>query len=258
MEAGQDRQEFKFVLSGEQSDLVRARVAKHLQVDQNNPEGYRITSEYFDTGDHHSYWEKQFGVGNRRRIRSRVYGQPDASQEPIAFLEVKHKLDGVTVKRRLLVDLQALDAAAEGKLPEVETRSDRMVRNEIEDMMRHTSHGPVVQIRYQRHAYDSGADGTFRVTFDTDPRCRFTAASLLSETPAFDLELLPPGAAIMEVKVAERVPYWFRQLLGEFNLLPLSFSKYATALERYAPSWAKLNNMGTAFPFQSPDTKKAV
>lgn len=241
MEATQDRREFKFILPAKQSESVRARVAEHLQVDQNNPKGYCVTSEYFDTGDHHSYWEKQFGAGNRRRIRSRVYGQLDADQKPSAYLEIKHKLNGVTVKRRLLVDLEALDALAKGILPEVETRRDQITRNEIEDMIRDAAHQPVVQIRYLRHAFNSGLDGLLRVTFDVDPCCRFTEEPLLSEKPAFDLELLTPGASIMEVKVAERVPYWFRKLLGEFNLIPQSFSKYATALERHNSSWAKIN-----------------
>ncbi|MGJ8653663.1 MAG: polyphosphate polymerase domain-containing protein [Opitutaceae bacterium] len=246
VEANQNRREFKFVLTAEQSDQVRARVAEEMHVDRDNTDGYQVTSEYFDTGDRHSYWEKQFGVSNRRRIRSRIYGQADDERPQSAFLEVKHKLNGETVKRRLLLDIESVDAASCGELPTVTENRDLIVQREIADMFAHTPHEPVVQIRYHRYAYDSGMDGLLRVTFDVDPCCRFTEASLLSESPEFDLELLERGASIMEVKVAERVPYWFRQLLGEFKLVPRGYSKYATALERYEFPWSAMNQLKSA------------
>jgi hypothetical protein len=37
----------------------------------------------------------------------------------------------------------------------------------------------------------------------------------------------------MEVKTIGPVPYWFRKVIGEFNLVPRGFSKYAAALEKY-------------------------
>jgi hypothetical protein len=91
----------------------------------------------------------------------------------------------------------------------------------------------VVQIRYHRFAYDSGPEGTIRITFDTEPRCRFRRVPLTPDDPDFELPLLEPGESIMEVKTIGPVPYWFRNLIGEFNLVPRGFSKYTAALELY-------------------------
>jgi hypothetical protein len=99
---------------------------------------------------------------------------------------------------------------------------------------------PVVQIRYHRHAYNNSPEGTLRITFDLDPRCRFDLRPLTPDDPDFDLPLLVPGSSIMEVKTIGSVPYWCRDLIGEFQLIPRGFSKYATSLELYELKIARL------------------
>jgi hypothetical protein len=91
----------------------------------------------------------------------------------------------------------------------------------------------VVQIRYLRYAYDSGPEGLIRVTFDTGLCCRFRLLPLTPDDPDFELPLLEPGAAIMEVKTIGAVPTWFRSIIGKYGLVPRGFSKYAAALELY-------------------------
>lgn len=236
MDADQHRIEFKFVLPPGLEPTLRARVADVLSVDRNSQDGYPIVSEYFDTGDRSSYWQKQFGVPNRRRLRGRVYGRQDGSIPPSAFIEVKHKLDGETVKRRVPVQLPHLSEFSAGRIPSDLSRGNAVedrVLAEIHDLMVKGASRPVVQIRYHRYAYDSGPEGTIRITFDLEPRCRFRLLPLLPDDPDFELPLLDPGAAIMEVKTIGPVPYWFRTLVGEFGLSPRSFSKYSAALELY-------------------------
>ena len=62
---------------------------------------------------------------------------------------------------------------------------------------------------------------------------RFRRVPLTPDDPDFELPLLEPGESIMEVKTIGPVPYWFRNLIGEFNLVPRGFSKYTAALELY-------------------------
>ena len=236
MDASQNRREFKFVLKPGLEERLRAEVCANLGADAHADDGYAVISEYFDSADRHSYWQKQFGVGNRRRVRTRVYGQSAGDIPASAFVEVKHKLDGMTVKRRVSCPIHDLPAISGGNIPDhlgTAGGLDGRTVNELEELLVKQGNRPVVQIRYHRYAYDSGPDGTIRITFDLDLRCRFLLKPMLPNCPEFDLALLDSGAAVMEVKTIGPVPYWFRTLVGKYNLVPRGFSKYATALEKY-------------------------
>jgi hypothetical protein len=236
MDASQNRREFKFVLPAHLGEVIRLRVGEVMEADRGAEDGYPILSEYYDTSERTSYWQKQFGVANRRRVRSRVYGRRDGAIPASAFIEVKHKLDGVTVKRRVSVNLDELEQLTQGIIParhQLSTPADERVLAEIAGLIVEHGSRPVVQIRYHRFAYDSGPEGTIRITFDIEPRCRFRRVPLTPDDPDFELPLLEPGCSIMEVKTIGPVPYWFRNLIGEFNLVPRGFSKYTAALELY-------------------------
>ncbi|MEK7953540.1 polyphosphate polymerase domain-containing protein [Luteolibacter soli] len=237
MDANQNRIEFKFVLPPHLGEVVRRRVGEVMMADRGAEDGYPVLSEYYDTSERSSYWQKQFDVPNRRRIRTRVYGRRDGVIPASAFIEVKHKLDGVTVKRRVSVDLDELEQLTEGIIPvrneATSSPTDGRVLAEINGLVNEQGSRPVVQIRYHRFAYDSGPDGTIRITFDSNPLCRFQRVPLTPDDPDFELPLLEPGSSIMEVKTIGSVPYWFRSLIGEFNLVPRGFSKYTAALELY-------------------------
>ncbi|MGJ8724437.1 MAG: polyphosphate polymerase domain-containing protein [Roseibacillus sp.] len=231
MLASQNRREFKFVLDESTSKEVRRRVAEHLEEDEHAVGGYPILSEYYDSDDLHNYWQKMLGVPNRRKLRSRLYGRDDATIPPTAFIEVKHKLDGVTVKRRMPCEVEQLAKVHQsGMSCDSESEFEHVV-HEVNELVE--SHGkPMVQIRYDRFAYDSGPDGTIRITFDDNVCCRFGGKALTPGDKDFDVNLLEPGQSIMEVKTIGPVPFWFRQVIGELRLAPRGFSKYSAAIER--------------------------
>lgn len=234
MNADQNRREFKFVLKPELLDQVRASVGEHLVADRGATDGYPVISEYFDSAERTSYWQKIFGVPNRRRVRGRVYGRADGSIQPSAFVEIKHKLDGTTVKRRLSMDMEKLQEFSSGTIPQSPiNQSETRVLEEVRNLVKSDNTAPVVQIRYLRYAYDSGPEGTIRITFDVGLCCRFKMLPLVPDCQAFDLPLLEEGASIMEVKTIGSVPYWFRSVIGKFGLVPQGFSKYATAVEMH-------------------------
>ncbi len=232
MLATQNRREFKFLLDSEQSPIVRRRVEEHLQEDIHAAGGYPILTEYFDSEDLHNYWQKKLGAPNRRKLRSRLYGRNDATIAPTAFIEVKHKLNGITVKRRMVCDLDQLETIHKTGLDSDKEDENLPVIREVNELV--VTHGsPVVQIRYDRYAYDSGPEGTIRITFDENVCCRLESKPLSPGDLNFTKPLLAEGQSIMEVKTAGPVPYWFRQLIGELRLAPRGFSKYATAIEQY-------------------------
>lgn len=245
MEANQDRQEFKFLLPAEQSEAFRNFIAERIPVDRGAEGGYPVLSTYYDTADRHSYWQKMWGVANRRRVRARVYGAANGQIPPAAFIEIKHKQDANGVKRRASLPLEELEELAQGRIPyslkEPERSSaDRNLVEELKDLIIGEGARPVVQVRYDRMAYDYGNDGTIRITFDSDLLCRFSLKPLTADDRDFSLQIMSEKMTVIEVKTIGPVPIWLREVTGKFHLSAQSVSKYCNALERFDPSVARL------------------
>lgn len=244
MDATQDRREFKFLLPAGESEVFRGVVASHIPADRGAEEGYPVISEYFDTADRHSYWQKIWGVGNRRRVRSRVYGRSGGEIAPAAFVEIKHKSYGVGVKRRVSVPLDELPELSAGRIPPslLSAEGDGCVRHvvaELRDLVVDQGARPVVQVRYDRMAYDSGRDGTIRVTFDSGLKCRFDLKPLEPDDQDFPLSVMGADVTVVEIKTIGAVPLWLRAAAGRFCLGARSLSKYCNSLERFDPAVAR-------------------
>jgi hypothetical protein len=110
---------------------------------------------------------------------------------------------------------------------------------ELEDIIVRGGARPVVQVRYDRMAYDSGPEGTIRVTFDTGLRCRFDLKPLIPDDPDFHLRVVDRDIAVVEVKTIGSVPTWLRIAAGRFQLQAQSMSKYCQSLERFDPAITK-------------------
>lgn len=251
MNVNSDRREYKFLLSAEDGEIFREFIASHIPVDRGAEEGYPVISEYFDTADRHSYWQKIWGSKNRRRVRSRVYGRPDGAIPPAAFIEIKHKSDDIGVKRRACLPVESLAELSRGEIPADllkpgRSRADMKLVAELRSLVIADVARPVVQVRYDRRAYDSGDESNIRVTFDTGLRCRFDLKPLLPDDRDFPLPVVDRDVAVVEVKTIGPVPLWLRNAAGRFDLKRMSMSKYCLSLERYDPVVARN-------PFRSPD-----
>lgn len=227
MDASQSRSEFKFLLNDGLWTRFREELSSHLPIDQGADNGYQIESDYFDDETQSKYWEKKFGAPSRRRVRTRVYGDSFDSRPQTYFIEVKHKVDGDSVKRRVLISKNELTAIRQRILPSRSDESEQKILSEVQALIASPTCKPAVRIRYHRYAFDPGTDATLRVTVDTRLTCRFWRSGHLGETTP----LLKPDQAIMEVKTIGAVPFWFRQLIGKHRLVPQSYSKFITALD---------------------------
>ncbi len=231
MDAHCNRREFKFTLQSALVPVLRDAIALHLAPDRGLSAGYVVLTEYFDTPGHLCHWQKIDGSPNRRRLRSRIYVDPAGHREPVAFIEIKHRLDDLTVKRRTVSTPEEVADFSSGGALAPGTRNCEKVRHEITRYAAGYQLSPRAQIRYHRHAYDSGPEGTLRVTFDHDIRCRVADLRPLSANDSdFETSLIPAGSSLMEVKTICPVPSWFRELCGVLSLIPRSFSKYSAAL----------------------------
>lgn len=245
MDASQDRREFKFLLHPEKCEKLRKFISENVSVDRGAEGGYPVVSEYFDTHDRHSYWQKVWGAKNRRRVRARVYGRSDGVIPPAAFIEIKHKSDAVGVKRRVAIPIESLAELSQGEIPRVllkqgRSRADQHVVEELRDLVVRSGARPVVQVRYDRMAYDSGPDGTIRVTFDTGLRCRFDLEELRPDDQNFHQFVLKGDASVVEVKTIGAVPIWLRDAIGRFGITPVTMSKYSLSLEQFDPAVARV------------------
>lgn len=237
------RTEYKFLISAEDYRRWKDEISERVEADQNpgNSGDYPIISQYYDTPDRECYWEKQRRYDSRRKIRVRVYGSETAQIPPAGFLEVKHKLNGLGVKRRLQMPVESAQRFALGDLDVLREmygevkRSGRIVIDEVIGMIEKGGHMPSMQIRYDRNAF-STPDGTLRITFDNKLLCRPEFTQLLPDDPGFKLPIIDQSQSIMEVKAIGSVPYWFRVRAGETKLIRRSFSKYCTSLENHDPA----------------------
>lgn len=243
MDIRRSRREYKFLLPPERAGAVCSDIREMLPGDRNGDGGaYPIVSEYFDTEDHEAFWERDRKIGNRRKLRVRIYGTASGRIPPSAFLEVKHKQDGVGVKRRIAVpvdsvtrpDFDVRELLAEIG-PTLERRTDRLLAEEIQLLLDKRGVVPAVQMRYDRVAFEgSDGDDEVRITFDEAIRCRAHRKPLAPDDRDFPIVILPAGSRLLEVKLFGAAPYWFRELIAKHQLMRTPFSKYCSAVERVA------------------------
>lgn len=246
MDIRQARTEFKFHLSKEQAERVYADIKEKLPGDRFGTGGaYPIVSEYYDTAQRDAFWERNRRIANRRKLRVRIYGTQTGEIPPSAFLEVKHKRDGVGVKRRIAVPLEKVTAEdfdvgelIREMLPGMAKKTEELLAEEILLLLDSRGVTPSMQMRYDRVAFES--DDDVRVTFDSGIMCRAERKPLKPDDPEFPFSVLKEGEMVMEVKMFGAAPYWLRKLTAEHRLTRTPFSKYCGALEMFDPVFREL------------------
>ena len=238
---GPERFEFKFLITAPQRDAALTAFNGDLQPDANGASGgvYPIVSLYYDTPDRRCYWEAWRGLPSRRKLRVRIYGTADGGIAPTSFVEVKHKLDGLGVKRRVQTSLpQALAIGAGGGAAENFAAPEARVVREVQRLVNEDGFRPVCALRYRRHAFSLATEAAtepLRITFDDELGGRFRDLQPEPDDRRHDFTLLPADHLVMEVKGAGAVPFRVSRWLAKSGLSPRGFSKYCAALRLAAP-----------------------
>jgi SPX domain protein involved in polyphosphate accumulation len=256
MDIRKARRELKFHLREGAGQAVLEDIRSMLPADVNGAIGgaYPIVSEYHDTAERDAYWERNRKLRNRRKLRVRIYGTSDGLIPPSAFIEVKHKRDGVGVKRRLRIPLELASARnldVLGVIRELRSgftlRQEHLLAEEIERLVEVTGVRPSIQMRYDRLAFE-GPDNV-RVTFDSSIRCRSHRRALMPDDRNFSDVVVPAAEQVLEIKLFGRAPYWLRELSARHRLTRIPFSKYCNALEMFDPVISPLvGRTGRAIP----------
>ena len=211
------RYEKKYLLSGEQFELLWREIADMIQPD----EYFRSTvcSLYYDTGDfeliRHSIEAPVF----KEKLRLRSYGVPDEDGE--VFVELKKKFKGVVYKRRIKVTEAEAEAWLSGREAAPE---DSQTCREIDWFLSRYMPVPKVYIACDREAYVSKDDPELRFTFDKNIRWREDELCLCAGSRGEPL--LEPGQVLMEIKLQGAAPLWLADTLSRLGIFPVGFSKY--------------------------------
>ncbi|MBE6568826.1 MAG: polyphosphate polymerase domain-containing protein [Ruminococcaceae bacterium] len=215
------RYELKYLLTTEQRDRILSVMQEHMTPDKYGRT--TIRNLYFDTDTYLLIRRSMEKPLFKEKLRVRSYSL--AGEGDTVFAELKRKYDGVVYKRRL--------AAAENRVMDwLSGRTDApeksQISHEIDYFLRFYGElHPTVFLSYDRQAYYSRTDGSFRITFDENILARETALTLGEE--AYGTFLLPEGKVLMEIKCAGGIPLWMTAILSAEHIYKTSFSKYGTA-----------------------------
>ena len=217
------RYEWKYILSAEQTAFFCERLKGHME-----PDAYGLTtisSLYYDTPDKRLIRTSIEKPAFKEKIRLRAYGYA-ADTTPV-FLELKRKADGIVYKRRVQATIPEVRQFFEGKLDLSEKGQIDRELTYFRDYYRRLE--PSCMILYDRTAYFE-PDGDLRLTIDRNPRYRTDA--LRFDCAPVGIPLLPPGEAILEIKVQDTIPLWLVRILSEEKIKRGSISKYGEAYRR--------------------------
>lgn len=186
---------------------------------------YKVCSLYLDTVAFDIFHRTSVTDGNKFRFRR-------YNEDQELFLERKRRQKGVVTKHRDLIPLDALVQSSTLSSP-------------IWDEAQSFGLVPSCAVEYEREAYISEqTEPPFRVTIDNRLGThRFHRAdwSELSaflhrnrtegELPSTDcIQPMVPGYSVVEFKFTDALPVHLKRWVEDFQIAPVKFSKYRTAL----------------------------
>lgn len=227
-----NRFELKYLITLAQAERFKSALRPYMVQDEHGENGkYGLTSLYYDSPDLRCYWEKEYGLRFRRKLRIRRYetNTPMTEETPV-FLEIKQRVDRVTQKRRVVLSYgDALRLANDRQLPEG-SEEDRATLEEMYTFLWQYNLRPVSIVRYDRQAFmGTEYDMGLRVTFDTN--LTFQTHKLHIHEEASALPMLSQNQVVMEIKVNERIPTWLTALIADHNLQMVRVSKYCRSID---------------------------
>lgn len=215
------RTENKYLLSLTQFKSLDNRLDKTLQQDKNNNngEGYRVRSLYFDTPAEQDFYDKEDGIELRKKVRLRIY---DPSAE-FAFLELKQKEGAYQKKRSLKLSRQDAQQLMRGRYSCLLSYNDPFAA-ECYGLMNRLCYRPKSVVEYKRKAFIADENST-RITFDHDIIASEANLDIFSSSlmmyPVMDKYL-----TVMEVKYNGFLLSYIKDIIS-ISKSPLSVSKYA-------------------------------
>lgn len=155
-----NRFELKYIITLKQAEKFKQALRAYMIPDEHGLDNgrYALASLYYDSPALRCYWEKEYGIRFRRKLRLRRYesGESLTEETPI-FVEIKQRVDRVTQKRRaVLTYREALRLCNDRQMPDYEPE-DKAVIEEIYVFLWQYNLRPVSLVRYDRQAFVGSA-----------------------------------------------------------------------------------------------------
>lgn len=215
------RYEKKYLLTKEQYINLLELIGPHLRPDEYGHS--TICNIYYDTGDYELIRHSIERPIYKEKLRLRSYGVPNEDSD--VFLEIKKKYNGIVYKRRISIPLcDAVEGIEQGYIEPVS--GQEQITAEINYFLRLYNVSPAVFLAYDRDALYDIEDSEFRMTFDTNLRCRQDKMHLSEGDDG--VLMFENGEVLLEVKSAGAYPFWLIHAMEKCGIFPASFSKYGS------------------------------
>jgi len=237
------RYEKKFLVSAEAARRFVEKVSPYVTADPYCIGGkeYSISNIYFDDDNNtvieHSLSKPKY----KEKLRVRSYGIPD--DDSVVYVELKKKVNGLTLKRRAKMTLQQMYRYFEtGERPEDLKYINKQVLSEIDYYLECHKVKPKIFIAYDRTAYFANEDRSIRISIDRNIRTRRTelrldrgdhGEDLLAKWVKYKkLDIVDPR--LIEIKVSNSFPLWLVKALSSEEMRMRPFSKYGNEYKMFS------------------------
>ena len=184
---------------------------------------YSIFNIYYDTQNDDIIRHSVSKPDYKEKFRIRSYTYP-IKDEDLVFLEIKKKIKGRVIKRRVGLRYKEAINFLECKIAPVFTDyTNNQVLNEISYFLEKNQVQPHWIISYDRMALFAKEIESLRITFDSNIFAR------PFQNQNKKTKLIDDGLFLMEIKTQNNFPLWLTSKLSELQLYNQSFSKYGTA-----------------------------
>jgi hypothetical protein len=227
-----NRRENKYRLTEATFARLQERLCGPMRLDAHNHAHftYPVCNIYYDTGDSHLIRTSLEKPRYKEKLRLRSY-DGTLGRDSAVYVEIKKKFYGQVNKRRCEMKLrEAYDFLERGELPEPGPALNGQVLREVEYLLSRHELRPKLYLSYRRRAFFGADDSDVRVSFDTAITTRRTDLRL--EAGVYGERLLGAAEWLMEIKTSRNIPLWLTGLLSEYQIYPVSFSKYGTEYKR--------------------------
>ncbi|MBP5528496.1 MAG: polyphosphate polymerase domain-containing protein, partial [Lachnospiraceae bacterium] len=160
------------------------------------------------------------------KLRLRCYGV--AGKETPAFIEIKKKYDGIVYKRRVEMEYEKACRYLNQNLRIVEEKEQ--ILKEIDYFKEfYKNLKGAMYISYERDAYHGKENPDLRIIFDE--KILYRTDNLTLDINPYGTDILNKGECLMEIKIADAMPFWLTEILEQPYIKKTSFSKYGKAYE---------------------------
>lgn len=220
------RVEDKYNCTAAELVALQSRMEAVLRPDVNegSPEGYRITSLYFDDFKDSCLRDTEDGVNRRNKYRIRIYND----SLDVIKLEVKTKQDNRILKRSRSISISDMKRLINGDCIEDAASGDDPATL-FNLAIRTQGLRPRVIVAYERKAYVY-EPGNVRITFDRNVRASGQVGVFGEKNISYDF--LQEYDKVLEVKYDEFISDFLLQLLELGNMQQSAYSKYQLCRER--------------------------